>query len=65
MRKWIGVFCVFLGVICILSAIGFVVYNRWEDMNAKDVSQDLLEDVQSIINNEQSKQKLRQNHQFV
>ena len=58
MRKWIGVICVFLGVLCILSAIGFVVYNRWEDMNAKDVAQDFLEDVQSIINEEQSEQPL-------
>lgn len=58
MRKWIGVICVFLGVLCILSAIGFVAYNRWEDMNAKDVAQDFLEDVQSIINEEQSEQLL-------
>ena len=58
MRKWIGVICVFLGVLCILSAIGFVAYNRWEDMNAKDVAQDFLEDVQSIINEEQSEQFL-------
>ena len=58
MRKWIGVICVFLGVLCILSAIGFVAYNRREDMNAKDVAQDFLEDVQSIINEEQSEQPL-------
>ena len=58
MRKWIGVICVLLGVLCILSAIGFVAYNRWEDMNAKDVAQDFLEDVQSIINEEQSEQPL-------
>ena len=58
MRKWIGVICVFLGVLCILSAIGLVAYNRWEDMNAKDVAQDFLEDVQSIINEEQSEQPL-------
>ena len=58
MRNWIGVICVFLGVLCILSAIGFVAYNRWEDMNAKDVAQDFLEDVQSIINEEQSEQPL-------
>ena len=58
MRKWIGVICVFLGVLCILSAIGFVAYNRLEDMNAKDVAQDFLEDVQSIINEEQSEQPL-------
>lgn len=49
MRKWVGVICVFLGVVCILSAIGFVAYNRWEDKAAEEVAQDLLEDVQSII----------------
>lgn len=49
MRKWIGVICVFLGVVCILSSVGFVVYNRWEDKNAEEISQSLLEDVQSII----------------
>ncbi|MBQ2390977.1 MAG: hypothetical protein II306_04330, partial [Clostridia bacterium] len=58
MRKWIGAVCVFLGVVCLLCSVGFVVYNRWEDMNAKDVAQDFLEDVQSIINEEQSEQPL-------
>lgn len=49
MRKRIGASCVFLGVVCILCAIGFVVYNRWEDKHAQKVSQELLEDVQSIL----------------
>jgi sortase A len=49
MRKWIGVICVFLGVCCILSAVGFVVYNRCEGENAEKTAQSLLEDVQSII----------------
>ena len=49
MRKWIGIICVLLGVLCILTAIGFVVYNRWEDKKAEDIAQDLLKDVQSII----------------
>ena len=49
MRKWIGVICVFLGVVCILSSVGFVVYNRWEDKNAEKIAQSLLEDVQNII----------------
>ena len=53
MRKWIGVICVFLGVICMLSAVGFVAYNRWEDKHAEAVAQDLLEDVQSIIDKPQ------------
>jgi sortase A len=49
MRKWIGVICVFLGVVCILSSVGFVVYNRWEDESAEEFSRSLLKDVQSII----------------
>ena len=49
MRKWMGVLCLFLGVVCILSSVGFVVYNRWEDKNAEEIAQSLLEDVQSII----------------
>ena len=53
MRKWIGVICVLLGVCCILSSVGFVIYNRWEDKNAEEISRSLLEDVQSIIDEPQ------------
>ena len=49
MGKWIGVICVFLGIVCLLGAVGFVVYNRWEVENAEEISQDLLADVQNII----------------
>ena len=49
MRKWIGVICVFLGVVCLLCSVGFVVYNRWESENAAKVTESLLEDVQSAI----------------
>ena len=53
MRKWIGVICVLLGIVCILSAVGFAAYNRWEDENAEEIAQDLLENVQSIIDEPQ------------
>ena len=49
MRKWIGVICILIGIACILSAVGFVGYNRWEDEHAEEIAQDILEDVQSII----------------
>ena len=49
MRKWIGGICIFLGVVCLLSAAGFAVYNLWEDKNAEAVSQGFLENVQSRI----------------
>ena len=49
MRRWIGIFCVFLGALCMLSAIGFAAYSWWEDKNAGEISRTLLEDAQSII----------------
>lgn len=58
MRKRIGVICVFLGVCCILSSVGFIAYNRWEDRNAEKTARDLLKTVQSIINEEQFEQPL-------
>ena len=58
MRKWIGVICIFLGVVCILSSVGFVVYNRWENKNAEEIDKDLLEDVQSIMDEKQPEQPL-------
>ena len=58
MRKWIGVIFVLLGVVCILSSIGFIVYNRWKDESAEQITKSLLEDVQSIIVEKQQEQPL-------
>ena len=58
MRNWMGVICVFLGVVCILSAAGYAVYNRWEDDQAEETAQDLLADVQSIMDEKQPGQPL-------
>ena len=49
MRKWIGVFCVLFGVICLLGSVGFVAYNRWEAEGATKSAQSLLEEVQRQI----------------
>ena len=49
MRKWMGVICVLLGVLCILSSVGFMVYNRWESENAEKVSASLLQNLQNEI----------------
>ena len=49
MIKRIGVACIFLGIACMLSSVGFVLYNRWEDGNAEETSKELLEDVQIVI----------------
>ena len=49
MRKKIGVACVVLGAACLLSALGFVAYNRWEAENAAVVSQTLLSQAYDAI----------------
>ena len=49
MGKRIGVGCILLGVLCLMSAVGLVVYNRWEAGNAETVSQDLLAQMQSVM----------------
>ena len=49
MRKKIGISCVILGVICLLTAIGFVLYNRYEEKNGETTSQELLQNVQTTI----------------
>ena len=47
MRKKLGICCIVLGVVCLLGAVGLVVYNRWEEQNAEQFSQTLLQDVQT------------------
>lgn len=49
MRKWIGGICVCLGVVCLLSAVAFVAYNRWEADSAAMNSRSMLEEVQRKI----------------
>lgn len=61
MRKLIGVICIFLGVVCLLSTVGFIIYNNWEDKNAQEVSQLILNDVQSQIEEKPSEASLINN----
>lgn len=49
MRKKIGIICLLLGVICILGAVCFIVYNHWESRNAAKVTDSLLEDIQNVM----------------
>ena len=49
MRKWIGIVCIILGAICLLTAVGFVIYNQWEAENAAGITRSLLEDIQLAI----------------
>lgn len=49
MHKKIGICCIALGIACLLGAVGIVLNNQWEEQNAEVFSQDLLEDVQVLI----------------
>ena len=46
MRKGFGICCIILGVCCLISSLGLIAYNRWEEENAQDVSMNILQDVQ-------------------
>ncbi|MBR5474259.1 MAG: sortase [Lachnospiraceae bacterium] len=49
MRKWIGTICIILGIACLLGAVGFMAYNRWEAESASEKTQSLLKEVQTAI----------------
>ena len=46
MTKRIGMLCMILGALCLLSAVGFVIYNRWEAESAAVSAKKILADVQ-------------------
>ena len=56
MRKKIGIICILLGFICILSAVCFIAYNHWESRKAADVTESLLDDLQSVIDDSNKEQ---------
>ena len=45
MRKGFGVCCIALGICCLLASVGFLVYNKWEAENARNVSREILRDL--------------------
>ena len=49
MRRGIGIACIILGLSCLLCALGFLAYNRWEATNAGRMSQSFLAEVQNSI----------------
>ena len=49
MRKGFGICCIILGICCLLSSLGLLVYNRWEEENAQNASQQILLDVRESI----------------
>lgn len=49
MRKGFGICCIILGVCCLISSLGLIVYNRWEENNAQNASKNILQDVQETL----------------
>ena len=49
MRKILGIGFIVLGLACLLTALGFVVYNRQEDQNGGKTSDELLQNIQQQI----------------
>jgi sortase A len=47
MRKIIGVSCIALGLLCLLAAAGFAVYNRWEEQTGEQAAQTILQDIRT------------------
>ena len=46
MRKGFGVCCIILGICCLISSVGFIAYNHWEEENAQNASKNILQDIQ-------------------
>ena len=49
MRKGFGICCIILGSCCLLSSLGLLLYNGWEEENAQNASQQILLDVREEI----------------
>ena len=49
MRKGFGIFCIILGICCLMTSVGFVVCNHWEAENAQAASTGMLREVREVI----------------
>ena len=49
MRKGFGICCIILGICCLISSLGLIAYNRWEEEKAQNASKNILQDVQTYI----------------
>ena len=62
MRKGFGVFCIILGICCLIASVGLLTYNRMEEENAQNASKNILQDVQeSILDNRFEESTLAEN----
>ena len=49
MAKKMGIVCITLGILCLVSALALLMYNRWEEADSATSSQALLEEVQQAM----------------
>ena len=49
MRKGFGIFCIILGMCCLLSSLGLTVYNHRADEKAQDTSESILQDIRESM----------------
>lgn len=56
MRKGFGICCIILGICCLLSSLGLLLYNRWEEENAQNAAQHILLDVRESIQDNTGKE---------
>ena len=51
MRRKLGVICIILGICCLFSSVGFIVYNTWEENRAENSSKIMVQNIQEQITN--------------
>ena len=49
MNRRVGVFCILMGICCLLAAVGFIVYNRVEEKSAANAAESMLQNVQEQL----------------
>lgn len=49
MGRRFGIVCLWLGICCLFSSVGFLAYNRWEEKSAEKATKYLLQDVRERI----------------
>lgn len=66
MRKGIGIFCIILGICCLIASVGFIVYNNLEEENAKNSVKNILQDVkENILDNTCGKNDDKENEEIL
>ena len=54
MRKGFGLFCILLGICCLIASGGFIAYNHMEEKTAQTASETILQDVLTKISDNAS-----------